>query len=265
MNSVIHSISSDSAESGTSGNFVHKMQIPSWHNRISLLSIQVPKSFYLVQSGKNTFQLNSTTYTIPVGNYSCAQFVTAVNNLITPSTIAYAPLTGKMTISSSAATITIPSRLCRLFGLQQGTSSISAGTLVGTNVVNFTICSQLWLLSDVSYDGSIGAYSNTIYHINVNTSADMSYITWDNPDPRSTGKILTTFSGTQNRQDIFRTVEFRILDEDEAPVDFNGLDVSIVLLTFFEPPLLADMFKEFASVYFQIKQEERAMRQIVKP
>ena len=70
--------------SGTSDNFTYNINLPSdkKFNKVVVLDALIPKSYWLVQNGYNTFQLTengvTATVTLPVGNYNLNSFKTVV-------------------------------------------------------------------------------------------------------------------------------------------------------------------------------------------
>src|SRR4030088_1636207 len=70
-------------------NLAHSIEIPSTieFDSVVLLDVVIPKSYYLVQAGYNTFTLRelgvNITVTVPVGNYSVTSFQTVIAALLT--------------------------------------------------------------------------------------------------------------------------------------------------------------------------------------
>jgi len=73
--------------SGTSENFTYQLQIPasSDYNRVVVLNMSIPTSFYLIQDGINTFNMREDgidrLITIPPGNYSADVFASTLIEL----------------------------------------------------------------------------------------------------------------------------------------------------------------------------------------
>ena len=138
-----HYISSQFRESGSDSAFVYELNIPMDHTHISLRQITLPKTYYNVENGSNTFVLTGNTYTIPQGFYSVSSVVSSVNSLITPNSVAFSPLTGLMTFTSTTGgnTLSFPStsRLWKILGFTQAsTNSFSSLTLVSSNICNLS-------------------------------------------------------------------------------------------------------------------------------
>src|SRR4051794_24594276 len=75
-------INSRNRLTGTDADFTAQVDIPTTDkfDRVCVLDISIPKSYYLVQNGQNTFTLTeakgSATITIDPGNYSRRNFAT---------------------------------------------------------------------------------------------------------------------------------------------------------------------------------------------
>ena len=96
---------------GTSSSFQFKIDLPNQntYNRVILLTAVIPKSYYMVSVGNNTFQINENnvlqTVTIPVGNYTLSAFQTAIILAMNTNTtfvysVAYSSLTSIFTFPS---------------------------------------------------------------------------------------------------------------------------------------------------------------------
>lgn len=71
-------IDSHARLSGTHNNFTYQLDYKGEVYDYCVLQASIPKSYWLIQSGQNTFTLdeisNQVTITIPVGNYSRSSF-----------------------------------------------------------------------------------------------------------------------------------------------------------------------------------------------
>lgn len=252
---VQHFISYDTREAGSPSDFTHRIYIPACHNRIALVAAQIPKSYYLVKSGHNTIECNGKTYTLPVGNYTYRTFATelpllvaaedgkttlgSVLTVVTTNTTRDGKIgltaTGPMTIQWSAA-------LGPLFGYATTATmpvTLSTSTTYGPNVVNFAAISQCWVLSSAVAAVSAGEqFSGVLSHFFVNESPDLSYVQYQNPAPRDTGKQLAMPS-TQREimQMVGPTFAFRLCGDDGSALELNGLSPELVLVTWREDDL----------------------------
>jgi hypothetical protein len=83
-------INSQNRVSGTDGNFFYNINLPTneghKYNRVVVTECSIPKSYYMVQAGFNTFILregaSSVTVTITPGNYTLQAFNTNIAALI---------------------------------------------------------------------------------------------------------------------------------------------------------------------------------------
>jgi hypothetical protein len=89
---TIFYVNSHKRLSGEHNNFSYQIQLPpnNDYTYVCLLSAVIPKSYYLVQQGYNSFILREngidTTITIPIGNYSATSFRTVVQGLLNNNT-----------------------------------------------------------------------------------------------------------------------------------------------------------------------------------
>lgn len=249
---------SQSREARTSGYFRMQMKVPRQHNRIGLVSAQIPKSFYLVESGMNSFYLGATMYTVPVGNYDVGTFVSAINTLIAPSSIAYSRTTSKMTITTAQTSITFGSRLGRLFGFDIGTYAISS-SLESPHCVSFMRTSFIWFLCSLVHDFSFEqhTFSNLLEACFLNDIGSQQVLNFYNPSLESTGKLLNTYvpESQQLSQFVQIDVDFYLLDDDSRQLDFHGIDTDFQIKTWFDPPLY-QLVKHVGSVYTKTVENE---------
>src|SRR5665647_1597299 len=74
--------------SGTDSNFTYALNLPAdeEYDRVVVLNALIPKSYYLVQTGKNTFQLiegtSTVTITVPVGDYVLQAWQSTLQTLL---------------------------------------------------------------------------------------------------------------------------------------------------------------------------------------
>jgi len=261
--SRVHNISSDWSISGfTNGAFSQRLLIPRNHNRVSLVSAQIPKTYYLIQSGKNTFQLDSTTYTIPIGNYQIRDFISQINTLVTPSVFAYNTKTSKISLTSSASSITVSSqRLRKIFGLTSTVTAIS-GSVTFPSICCMAATGQIWICTNlVTNDGTGVVVGNALSHFFCNSQSDLSYVIYDNPYPPLSSRPLAFVQPGDGQGDMAVDVQFFILDDTEERLDLNGLGVDFVIVTYYEEPSLYPLIQQLGSTWVNLKQEERMYRQ----
>ena len=75
MSQIIY-VDSDEALSGTSGDFTYQILLNDRYDRVMVIDANIPKSFYLVANGANTFitveNSVSRLLTMHIGNYTAA-------------------------------------------------------------------------------------------------------------------------------------------------------------------------------------------------
>jgi len=245
-------VDSDYAESGSTGDFNYRVNLPASNDYDSVVLVQgsFPKSYYVVRAGLNSFTLSegasSVTITITPGNYSMNAYRTALTSALnanSPNGYTYAvamPIanntvnTGKFTYtvtgnSGVQPVFTFPTTtlLYKQMGFVYNTSNaFVASTLVSTNVCNLNTVSGLLVKSDciegTNISSSIG--SNVLQEILAFNTYDFSNISFGNPAPEYSAKILKKgFGGTIN---------FKITDLDDNIIDFNGQTCNFSLAFF---------------------------------
>src|SRR3954470_22945414 len=73
--------------SGTHSNFTYQLDYKNEdYDYCVVLQATIPKSYYLIQSGQNTFTLqeggSAATITVPIGNYSRSSFQSQLQSLL---------------------------------------------------------------------------------------------------------------------------------------------------------------------------------------
>lgn len=232
-NSMIHYISSSNKESGSNEDFVHKINIPNDHNRISLLNVNFPKSFYLVNSPSNTFKLDAVEHTVNEGVYSVDSFVTAVNTLITPDTIAFVERTGKFTLTSTASNLIFPStsKMHLLFGFDLGSTNAISTTLTSSYVVNFQALSRLYVLCDLCMDSGSNLFANLLHTFYTNNDPDFSSIEFHNPEIVLSAKKLTLPDSKTQTGSRSVTANFKFINQNGDVLDLNGSGIELSVVT----------------------------------
>jgi hypothetical protein len=240
--------------SGTDSNFTYNVQLKPQNDfdRVVMLSTAIPKSYYAVQNGYNTFTLSengsSITITVPQGNYTRKGFA---NQLTTLMIAASATLGNNFTYS-----VTYPKNsfvvdtgfynytvsnngtvqpefifgsqsenfiyLCMGFN-PSSTNVFVANSLSSVNVINLQAEDAIFVHSDVCVN-----YNNNILQEIFSNGGPLSYsiINWFNPNIAAYSKKLAG-----NQDNIFR---FYITNEDGVNINFNGVNVQFTLLFYHE-------------------------------
>lgn len=252
-NSVHVFVDGDYRNSGSSGDFVYSLGLPAnlQADSVAVLSASIPKSYYLISQGANTFTLTegvqTATIEVPKGNYSMASFRTVLQGLInaaSPHNYTYAITQPNTTVAASTAkytftvsgnggvqpNFTFPSTslVYKQMGFDWTSSNnFVANSLVSTNCVNFNNVRGLIIKSNlVNSTANNSGYGSTVLQeiYNFNTS-DFSNIGFQNNQVQFSAKPMKTGAITDS-------ATFTIVDTDDRILDFNGDNVNLSLVFF---------------------------------
>lgn len=240
--------------SGTDGDFTVRMDIPAFggFTHAVVTDCMIPKSYYLVSKGRNTFTLtengDETVIALPEGNYNYRSFREVLTNLLNGSSTKgwtydvevpsiNEPATGKFTFMVTGAGIndvsfTFPDNdLYERFGFDRlttqhftPTSNPAVWTLTSTNVVKFDLEDTLYLCSNLTHNGT----DDCLQQIYVNVQ-DFASIHFQCPDIHLHMKPLQ--SAMDN---VYR---FTLTDEDGHHIDLNGGNIVFTVMLFRYEPL----------------------------
>jgi len=229
-------IDSDYRISGTSSDFLYEIDLKDY-NSVCVISANIPKSYYLIQEGQNTviFTQNATprTITVPAGNYSVADFVSAVLALLNTGSVIYTITFDKhsslMTISATGGTlnnITFPntSSLYRQFGFNfDSVNIVSGNTITSVNLPLYQLTNIIFIRSDIHETTRSTLGGNILQSISAVNQPNMYSITYQNStDPNL---IKKKYNRTA-------TARFWITDADGFILNLGGLPINIELLFF---------------------------------
>lgn len=234
-------VDSHNRKTGTDSDFSYYLDIQGDFDYGIVLQASIPKSYYLVQLGFNTFILNEngnqTVVTLPIGNYSRssfrAQLQTSLNAssfhawvyLVSIPNTAITADTGLYTYSVSGNGGIQPSfiigvNLFEQLGFNANTTyNFVANTLVSVNVVKFQLEDTIYLNSDIIADKD----NSVLQEIFAIDNPDFSNILWLCPDPEAYSKKIIAC------KNICR---FWITNEDYIPLPLNGQNVVFTLLLY---------------------------------
>ena len=101
------------------------------YNQVSLISAQIPISYYTINDNNNLFVLSSGSYTLTNGNYNATSFKTMFLNLLGSSfSMTLDVSTGKYTLIKTGGYSILGTTTCsKIQGLQKIISYISSGSL----------------------------------------------------------------------------------------------------------------------------------------
>lgn len=221
-----------------------------------VLQATIPKSYYLVQNGQNTFNLqelsSTVTISLPIGNYSRssfkAQLQTSLNaaspngwtyTVSIPNTAVTAD-TGYYTITvtgnSGQPSFIIGTYLYEQLGLNPNTTyTFVSNSLTSVNVVNFQLQDSLFIHSDLSNNG-IDDVLQEILGVDSPSYGNIVYIC---PSVEAYEKKLST-----NNNNVYH---FKLTDEDDNLLDLNGQNIVISLL-FFKKQNVYEMIKKMIKI-----------------
>ena len=243
-NKKLFYINSRNRENGTDNDFEVTVQLPSFQNfsKICVLSITLPKSYYCVQDGYNTFILKEnttqTTITLPPANYnrrSLASTITTLLNLVSPNGWIYEITypnhllnadNGKYTITVSGNS-TQPSFIFDDNGVYEllGFSANSTNTFINDKIISTNVCKiqsedVIRLHSNMSDNNG----DDVLLEIYSGSTQTFSNIVWTCPDVQAYSREITRRSTNSYR--------FFLTNEDNQRINFNGLNVCFTILVY---------------------------------
>ena len=237
----IYYVDSHNRSSGTHSDFSYALNLVGSYDSVVILQASIPKSYYLVQAGRNTFTLSEggtdVTVTLPVGTYSRSSFqqqlinslnaaspnnwdyiITIPNVNVTADTAKY---TYQVQGNSSQPSFIIGDYLYEQLGFNDNTTyTFSSNLLESVNAVKFQLEDTLFINSDIV----AGEEDNTLQEIFTDGTSDYGKVSWVCPSIEAYSKPL---SSTTNG--IFH---FWISDEDGNPIDLNGQNVVFTLMIY---------------------------------
>jgi hypothetical protein len=231
----------------STSNFTVMINLPKNNNfnKVVVLQMSIPKSYYLIQNGYNTFNIyepqNSSYHviTLKVGNYSrslfMAELIRAIQYSAVPACtglygVSFSSSTGKWTFSVTGLTqqpsIITTTNLFEQLGFSKNTTNtFSSYSIVSTTCVKLQVEDTLFILSDCS-----NALSGVIQDVYCNSS-DFSNIIFNQYNEDLYAKTFI-----RNNNNVFR---FSLTDENFRPIDLNGLNMNMTLCFYHvAPPVL---------------------------
>jgi len=200
------------------------------HTEVSVLSAEIPVSFYNVTANNNLFRYifgSTYAFTIPVGNYNATTLIANINTqLVAPLVMSISKLTGKISISGGGgSTISYlggTSTTNTIIGFTNTTSS-GVGTLIAPFPMNLLGTKRISICSDLIPIYSYTSVSNTLSNI-------LATIEVDQP---AFGLLLyknTTQIRSKLRVDTLDVFDIQLKDELDQFLDFNNCDWTITLV-----------------------------------
>lgn len=235
-------IDSHNRISGTHSNFTIQLDVGlDTYDQAVVLQINIPKSYYLVQSGQNTITLQEgmtqATISMPIGNYSRTSFGVQLQTLLnsgSPNSWTYTvsiPNTAvtadtgfflySVSGNSSQPSFIIGNYLYEQLGLNSNTTyTFSANSLSSINVVKFQPKDTLYIHSNLCSNG----IDNVLQEIFGVTAPSYGSLVFETPSLEGYAKDIIT-----PKNNIY---QFYLTDEDDNPIDLNGQNMVFTLLMF---------------------------------
>lgn len=202
----------------------------------------IPRTFYDVVQGKNTFILTegalSATVTMPVGVYNYRSFAINLATLMTaasPHGYSYTvsipsgtqPLTGKyiITVTVGTFTITFPntSYLYKKMGFESASVNTSTGAVLNSvNVCSFSDTVGLYICSDIVVSNKTVFNDTILESVFVGQTLSFGNIVFENRDTLTSIRELNP-----TKSDHFN---FYLMDADQNTIDLNGNSWNIELI-----------------------------------
>ena len=225
------------------------------YDRISLLSCNIPISYYTIQQGENIFNLNedskSVSISVPIGNYNISSFCSVIQTLLntySPNAYTYQlyypqnfkdTSTGKiqyfMTSYHAGLKISFSfpenSPIYQQFGFDQGTSDFftegnSSYFINSKNVVSFIPENSIYIHSSLisGIDSPSPKFSSCLQEVYNENNVMFGVLAWSNSCPIETSRRFVQTTTTK--------ATFSITDEFAYPVFLNGLDIVMTIMVF---------------------------------
>lgn len=232
-------INSAFRQSGTDSNFLYFMsdldRSIDWE-RVSVVNVSIPKSFYMVDDARNSFKVSHdngatfTTLTLSNGNYTRESMkLELTNKLNTIGTYIYsitynrinsAVDNGKYTFNVTN-NITQPiflfdNRLCEIIGFNQDQYVFNSNSLVSVNVANLNFENNLYLKSDIT-----SANKGILCNITTTENQSYSYINYTSQNIHEYSRVYRNDGGC-----LF---QFSLVNEFDQEMNLNGVNLVIVL------------------------------------
>lgn len=252
----IYHLNSANRITGSNGDFKIKVDLTGTgfsitdFDSVCLLSASIPKSYYSIQDGQNTFIVkegaSEYTVTIPEGTYSIKEFLTVLKTRIelvasNTYTITFNYQTGKIKFASSNPVTTwfliFGDHMYNRLGFEKNSTNGSAiGVINSDNVIDMSPESDLFIRSDIISGGS-DANEDIFYDIQAGNVVPFGRIQVIDADPQQHSRVLN------NTQDTYR---FHLTDEFGNPINLNGINWTATIL-FFKKSSIPQKIKDFIS------------------
>jgi len=208
------------------------------YDHACVLASSIPISYYMVQSGFNTFSLKegllSKIISIDIGNYSIISFSSVLKTALNANTLSsfvydvkFSTVLGKISITVSNNNTVQPiitmigTNLYKFFGFNIGSvNSFTSDSLTSANVCQFITEETLYIHSDLIENH----IDNVLQEVYCGYYPPFSTVPFLNPCPIQYAKKITT-----TKNNIYN---FWLLNENDEPINLNGGNLSLTILFF---------------------------------
>lgn len=183
---------------------------------LSVTHAEIPNSFYVVTSSNNKVVINSSTLTIPPGNYNAITFNNAMTSFLSSLSItsSYNSTTNKYTFTSGTSFTVQNTTTAKQF-LGMGSTALTGTTITFPHVCNFLPIPRLIFRStafSTSNYNSADRSTDMILSVQ-NSSAQGAMILWNN---------YSNLKYDITNVDSINIVDISITDDYGNPIDFNN-------------------------------------------
>lgn len=208
-------------------------------NKVCVLDMIVPVSYYLVETGFNTFTLQELgvnyTVTMTPGNYSLRSFKTVLQSvlnsasghtwsyIVSSDTVTTSANTGKLYFSvsgnSGQPSFIFTNYLYEQLGFNSSsTNTFTSDLLTSTNTIKLVSEDALYLHSNIADNGD----DDVLTSVFGSGNPSFSNIHFTCPDVQAYSKKIAS-----NQSNVYR---FFLTNEDSEQIQLNGQNIVIVLM-----------------------------------
>jgi len=234
-------IDSHDRVSGTHSDFSFVLEFQDDYDHAVVLQVNIPKSYYIVKNGLNTFTLqeglSSVIITLPFGNYTRSSFKTQLQtslNASSPNGWTYVVSIPNTAITadtgyyyfavsgnSSQPSFILNTGLYEQLGFEPNSTNTFVGNnLTSRNVVKFQAEDNLFIHSDLCSNGT----DDVLQEIFGVDNPSFGNIIYQCQVVEAYAKPITTSNNN--------VYHFYLTDEDSNPIDLNGQNMTFTLLLF---------------------------------
>ncbi len=223
---------------------------------VVLLKCQIPKSYYMVRDGFNTFtlteNLTSITITIPVGNYNRRSFAIVLEQLLNTAslnnfiyTVSYNNSskegdTGKYSFTCQGFTLppqfVFTENVFELLGFNPNSiNTFIGGILISSNVIKLQLEDSIYIHSDICVNENGDNILEVVY--SSTNDPTFSIISYEMIDLETNSKNIN--------KSVSNTFKFTLTNENEQQLDLNGLNWVCDIMLYKKNAGLSSLIKGF--------------------